>query len=628
MTRGDLDMGYADMGYELDRRQLLRGAAAVAAGTVAAGALPAGAAYAHGTSADLVIHNGRVLVLDERFRTAEAVAIRGGRVLAVGRARDVRRLVGRRTQVLDAGGGTVLPGINDSHVHLNALGLNFPPFSYGVDTATIDELVAVVRTAVEAASVPGSWIRGQGWNDNRLPRPPRRTDLDPVSGDHPVVLTDFSFHAMAVNTAALRLAGITRDTVPPPGGVIEKDADGEPTGVLRETAQGLVRAVVPAFTADEVARSIDAGVTLLHAQGITSVTDPGITLATLGLYADKVRAGTLGVRVSALLSGGTAPQQLRDVLAAYRPLRGIDPRVLRVAGVKLFADGIPTAAKTAWLHEPYLDGTNGSLVIDGTTVAEQVANLHEMIRVAVRAGFQVGTHATGDATIDAVVAGYLKAMGRDWRRADLRHYVIHADLTPRATLRTMARHDIGANMNATIKYLLGRTLDPVLGPARTDYQWPYRSALDLGVRVTSASDAPVTYPNWLQGVMAAALREGMVFGGAGGGVAGEAERITVPEALATYTRTPAWQDHAGGWKGTLAEGMVADVCVVGGDVLGVDPHELVNLPVTTTVVGGRVVYERSAGPVATTEAAAGHERGAACLRAGKCCCRLADELRA
>jgi predicted amidohydrolase YtcJ len=479
-----------------------------------------------------------------------------------------------------------------------------------------------VAGAVAAAPSADTWIRGQGWNDNRLPRPPRRTDLDPVSGDHPVILTDFSFHAVAVNSVALRLAGITRDTVPPPGGVIEKDADGEPTGVLRETAQGLVRAVVPAYTLDEVARSIDTGVGLLHAQGVTSVTDPGINLATLGIYADKARGAALGVRVTALLTGGTAPQHLRDILSAYRPLRRVDPRVLRVAGVKLFADGIPTAARTAWLHEPYLDGSNGSLVVDGATVEAQVANLHEMIRIAVRAGFQVGTHATGDATIDAVVAGYLKAMGRDWRRADLRHYVIHADLAPRATLRTMARHDIGANMNATIKYLLGRTLDPVLGPARTDYQWPYRTALDVGVRVTSASDAPVTFPNWLQGVMAAALREGMF-----GGVAGEAERITVREALATYTRTSAWQDHAGGWKGTLAPGMVADVCVVGGDVLGVDPHELINLPVTTTMVGGRVVYERS-GTTRVTAAAASPEHGRACLAAGKCCCRLAEEIRA
>jgi predicted amidohydrolase YtcJ len=360
---------------------------------------------------------------------------------------------------------------------------------------------------------------------------------------------------------------------------------------------------------------------MLLAQGITSITEPGINLDTLAIYDEKARAGSLGVRVTALLTGGTAPRQLRETLAAYEPLRGVDPRVLRVAGVKLYADGIPTAAKTAWLHEPYLDGTNGSLVLEGSTVEEQVASLHELIDIAVRAGMQVGTHATGDATIDAVVAGYLKAMGRDWRRKDLRHYVIHGDLTPPATLRTMARHDIGVNMNATIKYLLGRTLDPVLGPERTDYQWPYRTALDSGVRVTSASDAPVTSPSWLQGAMSAVLREGMF-----GGVAGEAERITLREALATYTRTPAWQDHATGWKGTLTEGMVADICVVGGDVLSVDPHDLVTLPITATVVGGRVVHEQDGGarPADVTSP----EHGLACLQDGRCCCRLVDEIRA
>lgn len=618
-------MGEAEIG----RRHALTAAGAVAGG-VATAALAASPA-AGGVTADLVVLNGRVLVMDDRFRVAQALAVRGGRLLAIGSNRDVRRLAGRRTRVVDAAGGTVLPGINDSHLHLNALGLTVPPFSYNVDTATIPELVEIVREAVAAVPSPDSWVRGQGWNDNRLPRPPDRGDLDPVSGDHPVILTDFSFHAVAVNSVALRLAGITRDTVPPTGGVIEKDASGEPTGVLRETAQGLVRGIVPPFTRDEVSRSVDAGIALLHSLGITSVTEPGIDQNTLGIYAEKARAGGLGVRVTALLSGGTAPAQLRDVLAAHRPLTGVDPRVLRVAGVKLFADGIPTAARTAWLHEPYLDGTNGSLVVAGATVAEQVANLHRMIGMVVAAGFQIGTHATGDATIDAVVAGYLKAMGRDWRRTDLRHYVIHGDLTPPATLRTMARHDIGVNMNGTIKFLLGRTLDEIIGPERTDYQWPYRTALDAGVRVSSASDAPVTMPNWLQGVMAARLREGMF-----GGVAGEAERISVREGLVTYTRTPAWQDHASAWKGTLEPGRVADVTIVDGDVLGADPHDLITFGVTTTIVGGRVVHESGAGaaPAATAATAASTaltraaEHGRACLQSGRCCCRLVDEIRA
>jgi predicted amidohydrolase YtcJ len=543
-------------------------------------------------------------------------------VIGVGSDRDMLKLSGRRTQSIDAGGGTVLPGINDSHVHLNGLGFDLPPFNINVDTATIEELVGLVAAATAGATSPGSWIRGGGWNENRLPRAPRRTDLDPVSGDHPVILRDFSGHMLAVNSKVLQLAGITRDTVPPAGGVIEKDAAGEPTGVLRESAQGLVQALVPPFTPEETENAIRTGIALLHAQGVTSMTDPGIGYTQLDLYRRMSLEGTLAVRMTALITGGRSPEEVRNTLAAYRPLKGVDPRMLTAPGCKLIIDGVPTAAQTAWLHEPYVDGRNGVPVIAGATIEEAVANIREMIALVHDAGLQVGTHATGDAGIDTVVSAYLAAMRGNRRFHDPRHYVIHGDLTPVETLRTMARNNIGVNMNATIKYLLGRTLDANLGPERTDYQWPYRTALDLGVKVTSASDAPVTPPSWRQGVQSAVLREGRF-----GGVAGEAERISVEEALVTYTRTSAWQDRAERWKGTLEVGMAGDVCVVSGDVLDGDPHTIVDMPIAATVLGGTVVYG-GAGSNATVIKAmtpAAVERrnayGAACLNAGLCCCQ-------
>jgi predicted amidohydrolase YtcJ len=298
-----------------------------------------------------------------------------------------------------------------------------------------------------------------------------------------------------------------------------------------------------------------------------------------------------------------------------------------VAGVKIFGDGIPTAAKTAWLHEPYLDGTNGWLVIAGDSEAEAVAMLHDMIRQAHRAGMQIGTHATGDATIDAVVAGYLKAMRGGGRQRDPRHYVIHGDLTPPGTLRTMARNGIGVNMNATIKYLLGRTLDAVLGPERTDYQWPYRTALDAGVKVSSASDAPVTFPSWLQGVMAAIRREGLF-----GGVAGEAERITLREALHTYTSTPAWQDRAECDKGQIVRGQVGDLVVLDADLRRVDSKDYVNVPINATVLGGRLVHDRE-GTGSSARDAGGWARrrhddhGIRCYEGGSCCCTLTERIR-
>jgi predicted amidohydrolase YtcJ len=527
--------------------------------------------------------------------------------------------------VIDARGGTVMPGINDSHLHFSRFGVSLPPATVPVDTATIDELVAAVRDAASAAGPGSSWIRGSGYNENRIGRAPTRHDLDAISGEHPVILSSFDYHAVAVNTKVLQLAGITRDTVPPPGGVIEKDAAGEPTGVLREGAAGLARAVVPPFTREELIASFAAGLDQLHALGITSVTDPGIDLATLALMRELSRAGRLPMRVTALLSAGTSLDSARRMLADYRPLRGVDARMLRVAGMKVYADGIPTAAQTAWLKQPYLDGRNGSLTVAGRDLREQLATLESIIALAHRNGMQIGTHATGDATIDAVVAAYLKAM-RAHRRRDPRHYVIHGDLTPRATLRTMARNGIGANMNATIKYVLGRTLDGVLGRERTDYQWPYRSALDAGVRVSSASDAPVTPPDWRTGVSGAVLRRGQF-----GGVAGEAERITLREAIRTYTSTPAWQDRAESWKGTLQPGYAADLVVLDGDILETRPARVTELGVTATIVAGRVVHERRRSAAAAAAAArlpsySSAERAHACLSGGRCCCTLAREM--
>lgn len=599
----------------LSRRGVLLGAITAAAGWTVSGS------RAPSRGVDLIVHGGRVHTLDRRFGVAECVAIHDGLVVAVGSEQQVRPLAGSATQLLDAGGGTVMPGINDSHLHLSSFGLTFPPYSVDVDAASIDELVGRVAGAARA-DPPSGWVRGRGWNETRLPRAPTRADLDPVSGGRPVVLTDFSLHAVAVNTVVLERAGVTRDTVPPAGGVIEKDPNGEPTGVLREGAQALIHAVVPPYSRDEQAAAIDRAIGVLHARGVTSITEPGITADLLELYADKARAAALPMRLTALLQAGASPTSLREVLAAHRPPEDVDLRNLRVTGVKIFADGIPTAARTAWLRRPYLDGSNGGLTIDGAHLDEQIANLHEMIQLAHHAGLQVGTHATGDATIDTVVTGYLAAIGTAPGAATgaaqpnrNRHYVIHADLAPAATLQLMGEHHIAANMNPQIKYLIDRTLEPLLGPERVDWHWPYRTALDHTVAVSSGSDAPVTDPDWRQGVMTAILRTGRL-----GNIAGPTERITLPEALRTYTSTPAWQDFAEDWKGTLEPGRVADLCILAADITEIAPHELPDIPVVATVLDGQVVHDAAAHRDTSSH-------GLACDPGGGCCCTLNDAIR-
>lgn len=601
----------------MDRRRMLQGAASASA----AGLLAPAVARAAPGPADLVIRNGRVLLLDPKFRQAEAIAVRGGVVLAIGTDREIKRHIGQRTREIDAGGGTVLPGINDTHLHLNTVGLN--AYSIDVDKRRIEDVVTAVRTAAQQAPAPDPWIRGQGWAELVLPRVPTIADLDPVSGAHPVVLRDFSGHAMVVNSVVLKMAGVTRDTQAPVGGVIDRDARGEPTGVLRETAMRLVQSIIPRFTPDEIGRAIDAAIKIMHARGVTSCTEPGIDRRTFDIYADKARAGALPMRVTALLSAiGGGPDTLREILGAFQAPAGVDPRILRAIGVKIGADGIPRF-RTAWMHKPYLDGSNGSMTVAGATIEEQVATLHRMFQVAADAGFQVGTHSCGDAATDAVVDGYVKIIQRAGPRSELRHCVHHCNFPSMQTLQTMARHGIGANLNGEILHLQGRVLEPVIGTELTERQWPYRSALNAGVRVTSGSDAPVVADNhWLRGVLASVLREGL-----DGSRVGEAERITVPEALATYTSTGAWQDRAESWKGTLEAGKVADICIVDGDLVKDDPRSFLRMQVTTTVVGGQVVYEKPKGGLAMRPFGGG--RGDhACRNTAMCCCQLAEQLSA
>ncbi|SFQ35646.1 hypothetical protein SAMN04489713_12854 [Actinomadura madurae] len=585
----------------LSRRGLLRGGAGLAVGA-AAQPLTHANAWAQNTgrptaAADLVLHNGQVLTMDRGFRIVSALAIRAGRIVHTGDDRSVRRLVGRRTQVLNLRGRTVLPGINDSHLHGLRTGLALPPYTVDVGVGSIADAAQAVAEAVREAD-PGAWIRGKGWNEDAFAegRPPTRRDLDPVSPDHPVVLLDWSNHVLWVNGKALELAGIDRDTPDPSGGVVVRDSSGEPTGLLRETAMDLVNRHVPPYTDEEQADAIDTAVALLLSHGITSFTEPGIGTSAQRIYADKARRGALGIRVTALLSRPddtypTSAGHVRELLAAHRPPDDVDPRFFAVTGVKLRADGVPIASRTAWMREPYTGGGRGGLVTDGATDREKVDELTAMIGLVHQAGMQVGTHATGDAAIDAVAAAYARALGRR-PRVHPRHYVIHGDFTWPETLRVLAENHCGISLNPNIKHLIADGQPDIVGAGRAAYQTPYRSALEAGLTVTSASDSPNVAPDWRQGLETMLLREGR-----SGEVSGPDQVIGMRDALRTYTTAGAWQDHADRWKGTLSRGMAADLCVLEGTLLdrhgrpASDAHDITGIPVALTVVDGDIAYD-------------------------------------
>ncbi|WP_223205788.1 amidohydrolase [Streptomyces xanthii] len=561
------------------------------------------------TYADLVFLGGRVVTVDAEFSVASALAVTDGIISAVGGPGDVEPLVGPGTRVVDLRGATLLPGINDSHLHGCALGMSTPPLSLDLSHPAVSSLADVSEAVREAVGrfPEGTWITGHGWDTGYLDecladpaRQPSRSDLDTVSPGHPVVLYSFSGHATWVNSKALELIGIDRDTVAPPGGSIVTDAAGEPTGLLHEGAQALIQNALPPLSRQERADAIRSNLATLARLGITSYTEPGLGpggdgimrgalgTETLAVYRDLLAAGELTARLGVLLlptgMASSAEEFVRS-LAALGDRGETDPRRLAIHGVKIFADGI-VPNKTSWMHEPYVDGGCGALCVGGANDAERTAEIDAIIRHAHAAGHQVGVHVTGDRACDTV-ANAFAAAAAGHPRADARHYVIHGDFLTAHSMKVLAAHGFGVNMNPTIKWTVADMEAELVGTERAAYAWPYRDAIDAGVRVVSGSDAPVTHPDWRQGVATMVLRESK----ATGRISGPEQRIGLAEALRTYTIDAAWQDFADDWKGSLEPGKAADLCVLDGDLLAADPHDIPKMPVVLTVVGGQVVHD-------------------------------------
>ena len=568
--------------------------------------------------ADLVLTNAKVITVDRDFSIKEAVAVKEGKILAVGGDDEIRSFISAETKVLNLNGKPLLPGINESHMHAPFFGASRPPLSLDLTYPTIQSIPDMVAALEQKVSEvkPGEWIRGFGWDQGSLEeckndpsRLPRRSDIDPVSPDNPVVFTDFSVHTLLANGKALELAGITKDTPDPESGEMERDsATGEPTGIFRELkAQDMVSTVVPLLTREEKKQAILTALSHLNANGITSFTDAAIgpggeafmygvmSAEFVDIYRELLDEGNLTARVNVMLLmgdyGALTMKDLKKNMETFKVPTDADKAWLQFPGVKIFADGIPLTY-TSWMNEDYVSGDagHGTSVIPGTTDQEQRDNLIEMIEYIHSKGCQIGLHATGDRAIDAAVDGFAQAFEKQPGK-DLRHYVIHGDFVSADKARILAKYNCGIAMQPFIGVMISDFEPAVVGEERAAYEWPTRTVMDAGVNLTSSSDAPVTYPNWRLGVQAAVLREGLV----SGKVSGPEECLTVEEAIRTYTINGAWQDRMEDVKGSIEIGKVADFCIIGDDILSVDPHKIGEIPVLMTILGGRIVFDESGG---------------------------------
>jgi len=535
----------------------------------------------HGES-DLLLHNGRVVGLAGAARDATAVLVVAGRIRAVGSDEDVRAMAPPGVPAVDLAGRVVAPGFIDSHLHLLSFGLHLQRLNL-IGVKSMVELTRLVRE--RHGSLPaGEWVIGRGWDQDLFAerRYPTRHDLDAAAPDRPVVLTRACGHALVANTEALRRAGIGRATADPPGGRIDRDEAGEPTGVLRERAMELITQAIPKPGAEELKPALRAAVERAVAAGVTSVhSDDCGTFGfetVLGLYRENLGPEGLPFRVCVDVSN----EVIGDLLAT--DLRtGSGDGYVKIGSVKMFADG-SLGAGTAALSEPYSDHpeSRGLPVVTPEGLRDQVLRAH-------RAGMQVAVHAIGDLAIDMVLNAYEAALA-DRPRPNHRHRVIHCQIMRPDQFGRFARLGVVADIQPKFITTDMRWAEQRVGPRRIKTSYAWRTFLEHGIHCAGGSDCPVEPLDPSLGLYSAVTRQDLDGHPPGGWL--PEQRLTAEEALRLFTLGGAYAAFEEEDKGSIEPGKLGDLVVLDRDPTAVPGEELKEMRVEMTIVGGRVVFQR------------------------------------
>lgn len=527
---------------------------------------------------DLLVRNGKIFTADAVLSIGRVMAVRDGRIVAVGGDELAARYTPRRT--IDLGGRLVVPGFNDTHIHVRGHPRHYVDMQGVASLAEFQERLR--RKAAELG--PGQWITGWGWSEDELRerRKPTRADLDAVTPQNPALIARAGGHSVIANSLALKLGDVTRRTPDPPAGVIEKDANGEPTGIIRESWPMLGR-LVPAASEHELRQSLTHNLRELFSFGITSITE-AMTSArdfaqwrqVYGQHGDSLPRASVQIHVPVGFGEGT------KVAAAIRSLPmkyGDGDGRLRVGPLKIFVDGGYTGP-AAWTLEHYRDQRD---YFGKARLSED--DLYQVVRAAHESGWQLGVHAIGDAAIKAAVDQLARVL-EERPRANHRHYLNHFTvMPPRATMATMASHGIWIAQQPNFTYTIEGRYVAHLSARRAQTNNPLRTPMAHGIFMALGADIMPTGP--LLGIYAAVTRRGM-----SGAVYGPGERITVPEAIVGYTRNGAYFTFEERDKGTLEPGKVADFVVLSDDLLTIDPESIRDVKVDLTVLAGRTVYDR------------------------------------
>ena len=559
------------MRNDLRRRRTLLPALALAIAS-AAGC----ATYGRGEPADLVLTSGVVWTGVEA--RAEAVAVKDGRIVAVGTAAEISPRIGDGTRVIELDGRMVVPGLSDDHTHFLSGGFQLASVDLR-DAATPDEFAA--RIGAFARGLPaGRWITGGDWDHEAWAGAPlpHREWIDALTPAHPVAVNRLDGHMLLANTLALRLAGITRDTPDPPGGTIVRDArTGEPTGVLKDEAMSLVYRHVPEPSDAQRDEAFARAQRHALSRGVTMVHDMG-SWADLAAYRRAHDSGSLRMRIYAFVPLGTW-ERLRDFVAQHG--RGDDR--LRWGGLKGFVDG-SLGSTTAWFHQPYDDApSHTGLIVTDT------ADLRRWITGADAAGLHIAVHAIGDRANDWLLDTYERVARVNGAR-DRRLRIEHAQHFSPSAIARFAELGVLPSMQPYHAIDDGRWAEKRIGGDRIRRTYAFRSLLDSGARLMFGSDWTVAPIDPLLGIYAAVTRRTIDGANPGGWV--PAQKITVEEALRAYTAANAYGAFMEDRLGTIEVGRHADLVVLSEDLLRIDPVRIAEVAVDYTIVGGAIVYAR------------------------------------
>ncbi len=529
-------------------------------------------------AADLVILNGKVWTVDPAHPRAEAVAIVGERVAAVGTTAEIRSWIGPATRTINANGKSVLPGFIDAHVHFSSGGAEISGVQLR-DAATPAEFAR--RIGEHARRLPkGEWILGGTWDHEQWGGTlPTHEWIDKLTPDNPVFVSRYDGHMALANRPALRLAGVTRDTPTPPGGTIVKDAQGSPTGLLKDAAMALVDRVIPEPSEEQRLRAIRAAMAEARRFGVTGIHDISST-EDVRAYQKLAARGELTLRVYCI-----TPIQQWEAPARAGILAGFGNQWIHLGALKGFADG-SLGSTTALFFEPYNDAPETSGLLNAMMLPE--GNMLKMALGADRAGLQLAIHAIGDKANRIILDIYAEVEKQDGPR-ERRLRIEHAQHVRPQDFADFVRLGVIASVQPYHAIDDGRWAEKRIGHERCKTSYAFRAFLDQGARLAFGSDWTVAPLNPLLGIYAAVTRA-TVDGKNPGGWFPE-QKISLAKAIEAYTMGSAYAEFRENEKGSLAPGKLADVVVLGADLFAIPPEKIRDVKVRATLIGGKIVNQ-------------------------------------